>query len=72
MNPLSCATALAFALTCAASVAVAGETHLSPSTNGGRGALPSGYSALHFTQGNGDGQHSCPSRRRRAAGIASY
>lgn len=54
MNPLSCATALAFALTCAASVAVAGETHLSPNTNGGRGALPSGYSALHFTQANGD------------------
>ncbi|MBA0224339.1 hypothetical protein D7U89_02335 [Stenotrophomonas maltophilia] len=41
-------------MACAAPAAMAAEAYLSPSTNGGSGAMPSGYSTLHFDLQNGD------------------
>ncbi|HGM5876239.1 TPA: hypothetical protein ACKP4S_000708 [Stenotrophomonas maltophilia] len=46
---------LAALLACLAPAAAsAGEAHLSPNTNGGSGAMPSGYSKLHFDLADGD------------------
>ncbi len=46
---------LAALLACLAPAAAsAGEAHLSPNTNGASGAMPSGYSKLHFDLADGD------------------
>ncbi|WP_180867060.1 hypothetical protein [Stenotrophomonas maltophilia] len=54
MKPISCAAAPAFALTGVATTAMASDAYLSPNTNGGSGAMPSGYKTLHFELQNGD------------------
>ncbi|MGG2100933.1 hypothetical protein [Stenotrophomonas sp. NRRL B-14846] len=46
---------LAALLVCLAPAAAsATEAHLTPNSNGGSGAMPSGYSKLHFSLANGD------------------
>lgn len=48
-------TLLAALLVCLAPAAAsATEAHMGPNANGGSGAMPSGYSKLHFELGNGD------------------
>ncbi|KGM22927.1 hypothetical protein [Stenotrophomonas maltophilia] len=48
-------TLLAALLVCLAPAAAsATEAHMGPNSNGGSGAMPSGYTKLHFELGNGD------------------
>ncbi len=55
MKSSRCNTLMAALLVCLAPAAAsATEAYLTPSKNGGSGAMPSGYSTLHFDLANGD------------------